>query len=408
MNISSRVNEISESVTLKLNAKAVELADNGKKIYNLTAGQLPFRPLPEFVESIKGELNFLKSFQYSPVAGFVDLRKKIMNYFEKSRVVSLTESGVEFDCVLSNGGKHSLSNVFASIIDPGDEVIMLSPHWVSYPQMVRFYGGVPIVVTSNIYNVFRPSIEEISKALSSRTKAIVINSPNNPSGVHYTKEWMEEFAELMLAHPDVSIVCDEIYFELYYFDPKPTYFYQYKPELLKQTIIVDGISKTLAATGLRLGWTIAPKALVRAMTKIQGQTASGANSLVQRGLIEFDFDKVEEYLQPIKDHLRKNSQIVREKFREANLAHGWYQSVSAFYYMVDFSQTPMFEKKYKVESGPQGDFSTEICEIALSEYGIAIVPGTDFGNPNSARISLVLDAEAFSEAITLLCKFLTA
>jgi len=407
MHTSSRVKDMQESITLKLNARAVELAEKGKTVFNLTAGQLPFRPMNEFVDLMRNELNFLKSFQYSPVVGFPDLRQKILKYVETSRGIDFSKVNESFDVVVSNGGKHAIANILGAMLDPGDEVIILSPYWISYPALIKFCRAVPIEVKSSVFDVFVPSLDDIKRAISAKTKAIIINSPNNPTGTHYSKEWMIEFGKLMLEHPDVNIISDEIYFELYYFDPKPFYFYQEFPELLKRTVIVDGISKTLASTGLRLGYCIAPKNLCKAIGILQGQTTSGANSLVQRALANFDFEKISEYLAPIKTHLRANSEIVREKFREKNLAQTWYQTLSAFYYIVDFSQSPVMNK-FRTSKDDQTDYSEKICEVLLEEQGIAIVPGTDFGLANSARISLVLEKEAFKEAMERLVTFLAS
>lgn len=404
METSLRVQKISESVTLKLNAKATQLAAEGKKIYNLTAGQLPFRPMSEFVDLIRSESDFIKSFQYSPVAGFPELRKKVLKNFEETRKVSLEGGEVEYDAIVSNGGKHALTNVLGALVNQGDEVIIFSPYWVSYPEMVNFCGGVPVVVETSPFDVFVPSIEELERKINDKTKIIIVNSPQNPTGIHYQDEWMKRFATLMLKYPDVVIISDEIYYELFFYDPRPTYFYQHEPSLLERTVIVDGISKTLASTGLRIGFTIARKELVTVLNKLQGQTTSGANSLVQRALCQFDFHQIPVYLEPIKKHLRDNAEILGEAFSEHNLGHVWYQPTSAFYYLVDFSQTPVMER-FKARSG-EGDYSVEICEELLDEYGLALVPGEAFGCPNTARMSLVLEKDPFKEAVDILMKFL--
>ena len=405
MELSTRVRGMQESVTLRLNSKAMELAESGKQVYNLTAGQLPFRPPQDFIEAIRSELDFLKSFQYSPVAGFVDLRKKILKHVEETRGINFSNLDVEFDCVVSNGAKHSISNILGALINPDDEVIIISPYWISYPEMIKFCRGIPIVVKSSIFDVFTPPLAEIRKSISPRTKAIIINSPNNPAGIHYSEEWMKEFAEILLENPDISVISDEIYFEVIYYDPKPTYFYQYNPELLKRTIIVDGISKAFASTGLRIGYCVAPKSICKGIENLQGQLTSSANSLIQRAMLNYDFSSSHAFLTPVKNHLRENAIIVREKFKEGNLMKCWYQPVSAFYYMIDFTQTPVF-KKYLKDKNDNTDYSYQICEDMLDQLGIVIVPGTDFGMPNSARISLVLQAQAFSEAMEKIVTFL--
>lgn len=402
MKLSSRVQNISESITLKLNAKATALADSGVQVYNLTAGQLPFRPTSEFVGHIREELDFLKSFQYSPVPGFPELRKKILAHIEKTRAVEL---GDDFDCAVSNGGKHAITNVMGCLIDPGDEVITLAPYWVSYPEIIKFCQGENIVVESSFYDAYMPSVKKIEEKISSKTKMIIVNSPNNPSGVAYTKDWMKEFGEMLLRHPNVVVLSDEIYYQLYYYDPKPTLFYQEFPELLSRTIIVDGISKTLASTGLRIGFTLGPKELIGAIKKLQGQTSSGASSLVQRALMQFDFEKIEEFLAPIKNHLRSNAQTVCDKLREANLFNAWYQTQGAFYYFLDFSRAPCFER-LKKEHPELEDKSALICEELLDKYQVAVVPGQAFGVPNTARLSLVSPHDQFDQAMEQIVKYM--
>ncbi|MGE3611529.1 MAG: pyridoxal phosphate-dependent aminotransferase [Bacteriovoracaceae bacterium] len=400
MLLSSRVKGISDSITMKLNEKAIQLTEEGKVIYNLSGGQLPIKPPGEFVEKIHHQLNFLKSYQYSPSAGFPALRKKLIKHFSEQRGLPI-ELFENWDSIVSNGSKHSIYNTLGALIDPGDEVILLAPYWVSYPEMVKFWGGIPTVVKSNVFDAFVPAIEDIRKAMTPRTKVIIVNSPNNPSGVHYSEAWMKEFAEFLVENPDLIVISDEVYSDLSYFDPKPSYFYQINKELLNRTIIVHAISKTLASTGLRLGYVIAPGGVVAAMGRIQGQTTSGPNSLIQRALIDFDFKQVDAFLIPIKNHLRQNAATLREKFRQGNLGHCWYQSTSAFYYLIDFSRTPMFSR-FSAEE----DHSFVIADELLNNEGITVVPGHDFGIPNTARISLVIEEIPFAEAITKIVKYL--
>ena len=170
---------------------------------------------------------------------------------------------------------------------------------------------------------------------------------------------------------------------------------------MKRTIIIHAISKTLASTGLRLGYAIGPADLINAMGKIQGQSTSGPNSLIQRALMDFDLNSVETFLVAVKHHVRHNAATIREKFREANLGHCWYQSTSAFYFMIDFSRTPMFAR---FESDK--DHSYTIADELLNNEGITVVPGSDFGLPNSARIALVIEEVPFQEAITKIIKYL--
>jgi aspartate aminotransferase len=401
MLLSSRVKGIDDSITMKLNEKAIQLTEEGKVIYNLSGGQLPIKPTSEFIDKIHHQLNFLKSYQYCPSAGFPALRHKLLKQFISSRKLPEEIFENDFDVILSNGSKHSLYNALGALIDPGDEVVLLAPYWVSYPEMIKFWGGVPRVVKSNVFDAFVPAIEDIRKALTPKTRVIIVNSPNNPSGVHYSESWMKEFVEVMQENPDLVVISDEVYSDITYFDPKPTYFYQYDRTLIKRTVVVHAISKTLASTGLRLGWAIAPQSVVSAMGRIQGQTTSGPNSLIQRALVDFDFHYLEGFLTPVKNHLRQNAATLREKFREGNLGHCWYQNSSAFYFMIDFSRTPMFSR-----FNPEEDNSHTFSDELLEQEGITVVPGSDFGIPNTVRIALVIEEVPFQEAATKIVRFL--
>ncbi|MGB0454769.1 MAG: pyridoxal phosphate-dependent aminotransferase [Bacteriovoracaceae bacterium] len=397
--VSERSKLLTESITLKLNAKANQLADSGKEIFNLTAGQLPFKPQSELVELIQTQAQFLKSYQYSPVPGFPELRKKFINHFETTRKVECPDH----ECLISNGGKHSVFTVLSAMINPGDEVVLLAPYWVSYPHMLNLLGAKVKIVKSELYNNFTPDISDVKAAITDKTKAVILNSPNNPSGVHYSDNWMKEFAGIVEENKNLFVISDEIYFHVNYFDPSPTYYYQHSKETLSRTIIVDGISKAFASTGLRIGTAIMPKEIFAAAKKIQGHTASGANSLIQKALIDFDFENLYKFLEPIKKHLRENSETLEDVMREHDLSPAWYQPLSAFYFLLDFRKSEYF---LKGEFNPE-DSAPEISEKILESVGVAMVPGGDFGVPHCARISLVNEKQEFKEAITRICQFLS-
>jgi len=403
MKLSKRAENISESITLKMNERVQALAAKGEEVFNLTAGQLPFRPPQKFVEEISSELNFLKSYHYSPVSGFPKLKEKMIALMEERRGVSFANTTEPTKCIVSHGAKNSLFNALGTILNPGDEVIVFVPYWISYIDMIQIWGGKPVPVKTTSHHGFVPSLEDFEKVLNDKTRAIILNSPNNPAGIHYSKEWMQSFAALVKKFPNVTIISDEIYSPLSYFDPAPTYFYQGNEELLNQTIIIDGISKSLASTGLRLGYSIGPKSYIDGMEKLQGQSASGPNSLIQRALANFNFTESEVFLDEVRRKLRENSNSLRTIFRQKNLDKAWYQTTSAFYFMVDFSLTPIFENY----SEGKADQSAQICADLLDQKGVALVPGEKFGVPNSARLSLVLEEEQFKLAIEKLTEFLS-
>lgn len=410
------VTNMPESITLKLNTLATKLSNEGKKIYNLTAGQLPYTPSQNFLDAILKEITPLASYQYSPTAGFKELKDKFLNYLEESRRVNLKEKN--FDACISNGAKSALNNTLMTIINPGDEVVVIAPYWISYPELIKLYGGVPCFVETKLENNFEPTFDDLKLAINKQTKAIIINSPNNPSGTHYSKEWMQKLAKFLTNYPDLLIISDEIYYELSYMGEIPTYFYQYEKELLKRTLIIEGISKSLACTGLRIGYVAGPKEVVSEITKLQGQSASGANSLVQRALISYDFKKNDEFLTPVKNHLKSNNEILHRMFKEYNLESALYKTSSAFYFMVDFSKTKLFaramnnlKQNASCSSGCCGssiprDISMRICEDLIEKKGVAMVPGGDFGLMNMGRISIVLESNKFQEALKELLDYL--
>lgn len=399
------------SVTLAINEKIHELKKQGGDIYNLTAGQLPFRPEAHFIQSLQSQLSFLSSYQYAPVQGISNYLDKCMGQFIHSRFphwnkVEIDQYQKESGVVVSHGSKHSLFNLFASILNTGDEVIIFSPYWVSFPEMIKFWGASPKIINCHHYDNFIPDLDQFSEAIAtSKIKAIIINSPNNPTGVHYSEAWMKKFAQIVKKYPDVLLISDEIYEQIYYFDPAPTYFYQYDRDLLSRTVIINGISKKLAATGLRIGYAIGPNDLIDVMTRLQSQSTSGASSLVQNALEYYDERNLTVYLKEIRLQLRRNAEILKDILRDYDLSTCWYQTTSAYYYIVDFMRTPYFKNKYPTHSRDQ-DIAEEICHELLVQESVALVPGSNFGAPNCARLSFTLDPELFAIACKKIAKFL--
>lgn len=402
--LSDRILSSNESITLKLNSKAEALRKEGKKVYNLTAGQLPYRPSSNLITNIEKQLNLLSSYQYSPAAGRVDVKEKVIKYFEDTRDLSLPRD--EYSAILSTGAKQSIFNAVGATINPGDEVLLFAPYWISYPEIIKYWQGVPVVIEPHTSVTAAPQIEEIEAKITNKTKMIMLNSPGNPSGVFYEESWIQEFSQMLSKYPNILLVSDEIYFKLNYYDPTPRYPYQFDSELLKRTLLVDGISKSMACTGLRIGFTVGPKEIIKGMSVLQGQSTSGANSLVQGALSEYDFADIDSYLAPVKNHLRVNSEIVKERMQYFRIDKAWYQTNSAFYFFLDFSKMPII-KKFKKNDSDDTDYAFQICEELISETGVVVVPGTDFGIKNSARMSLVLERKVFTEAVDLLFDYLS-
>jgi aspartate aminotransferase len=379
----------------------------GENILNLAAGELPFRPNSDFIQCIKSQLQFSESFRYASVGGCNDLKDKLLNEFFFSReFLKETELRPQevLDIMITNGSKQGIYATLGCLIDPGDKVALFTPYWVSFPEMVRYWKGDVVTIRTQAFDSFIPDLEELKTVLDQGIRAIMINSPNNPAGIHYPESWMKEFAALCLSYPDVAIISDELYDRVYYYDPKPRYFYEFEPALLERTVIINGISKSFCASGLRLGHILAPGPLIRTLEKVQSQTLSGANHLIQRGLAQFNFSLLEQNLAGVKNHLRRSSEILKDGLRGAGLAHCWYQTNSAFYFMLDFRRTPYFEKNFS--ESRDHDHSDQICREILEQTKIGLVPGQAFGLPNSARISFVAHLKMFEEGIKKLTSFL--
>lgn len=399
MKLNQRIIDSKRSVTMEVNEKVNQIKKQGEEVYNLSSGQLSFRPTPEFIQSLISQTNFLSSFQYPSVQGRKDLREKISQSYQKNRKIDL---GSNHEVIISNGSKHSIYNALGAILNPGDEVILLSPYWVSYPEMIRFWGGIPKVITTHLYDSYTPDLLRIKESITSKTKAIIINSPNNPAGIYYDENWMKGFGSMIQEFPNLFLFSDEVYSDIYYYDPAPSYFYQSHPNLLGRTIIINGISKSFASTGLRVGYCLAPQEVINAMVIIQSQTTSGASSLVQKALSDFDFENLKFFHDEIKSFLRNSSEILREELRKAGLAHCWYQTNSAFYFMLDFTRTNAFQDIQEDIT----DCSSRLCMDLLETEKVAVVPGSSFGLLNSARISLTIEPTPFKEGLKRLCRYL--
>ncbi len=396
--LAKRSTLLADSVTLDYFEKTRQLKEMGKYVYEFTHGQFPYKPASFFIENIYKELNFLSSFQYSPVSGIEELRKKFLHIKENDRDISLNT----LECNVHHGGKQALFNALACLIDKGDEVILLTPIWPSYLEMIKFLEGVPLLVPATSHGGFIPSISEIEKLITDKTKAIIVNSPNNPAGVHYDEAWMRDFAQMVAEYPQVFLISDEVYSKIVYYDPKPSYFYQFDTQLLERTIIIDSISKMFASAGLRLGFSICPPELSYHMKKFQSQTTSGPNSLIQNAILNTDFELFHSYLNPILSHIRRNADYLMEALHANQLGALWYQTQSAFYFTLDFHNT----RYYQTQKNKNEDLSVQLSTQLLEQCYVATVPGNRFGVPNSLRLSLLEEKEPFQKGIDLIIDYL--
>lgn len=391
------LNQIKTSITLELNELAEKLAAEGKTIYNFTAGQLPFAPPQQLQEGLTLALQDKKSFRYAPARGVKAWSEQVLQS-EKKR---LGQEG-DWEILISNGAKHTLNNIFGTLCNPGDEVVLLAPYWVSYEYSAKLWGAVPRVVKCD--ESMHPCLEDLRQNLNAKTQAVVLNSPNNPTGIHYSRKWMQEFAQLIQDFPHVKIVSDEIYRDIVYSGEALSFFYEFAPQLLERTIIVNGISKKFAATGLRIGYACGPREIISAMTKLQSHATSSGNTLVQNALTHVSEDILNNYLDPIKKHIQENALLLENVMGEKVLGPYWYQPCSAFYFLLSFKETACVQR---LNLDSEEDPSARFCEQLLEETGIVLVPGSAFASPWSARMSLVAPPQEFKMALEKLQEYLT-
>jgi len=383
--LSERVNRLSYSQTFVMSNKARELKAQGINVISLTLGEPDFE-IPEFVReaAIKAIKNGVKS--YTPVPGYLELRKAIANKFKRDNNLEYKPDQI----VVSNGGKQSIINVLLSIINDGDEVIVPAPYWVSYYEMVKLAGGKNIVVNTTIDTDFKITPEQLEKAITPKTKAFLFSSPCNPSGTVYTKDELHALAKVFAKHPNIIIISDEIY-EYINYEGKHESIAQF-PEVFEQTVTINGVSKSYAMTGWRIGYLGGPKWLSDACDKIQGQMTSGANCIAQMAsitAIEADPSAINYMI----DGFKKRRELVY------NLVHeipGFKvnKPAGAFYFFPDVSF--YFGKTIK---GHAINNSDDFALMLLEKAHVATVGGVCFGDSNCIRLSYAASEEDLIEAL---------
>lgn len=383
--LSDRVNRLSYSQTFVMSNKARELKAQGINVISLTLGEPDFE-IPEFVResAIKAINDGVKS--YTPVPGYLELRKAIANKFKRDNNLEYKPDQI----VVSNGGKQSIINVLLSIINDGDEVIVPAPYWVSYYEMVKLAGGENIVVNTTIDTDFKITPEQLENAITPKTKAFLFSSPCNPSGTVYTKEELYALAKVLEKHPNVIIISDEIY-EYINYEGKHESIAQF-PEVFDQTVTINGVSKSYAMTGWRIGYLGGPKWLTDACDKIQGQMTSGANCIAQKAsitAIEADPSVINYMI----DGFKKRREFVYNLLHEIP-GFKVNKPAGAFYFFPDVSF--YFGKTIQGHNITNSD---DFALLLLEKAHVATVGGVCFGDSNCIRLSYAASEEDLIEAL---------
>ena len=383
--ISDRVNRLSESATIAMARKARELKSQGIDIISLSLGEPDFNT-PDFIKDA-GKEGIDKNFsKYMPVNGYQDLREAISNKFKR-------DNGIDYNTeqiVVSTGAKQSIANVVLSLINPGDEVIVPAPYWVSYAEIIKMAEGVPVFIDTSIKNDFKISPSELQGAITNKTKMMIYSSPCNPSGSVYSKEELRSLADVLVNYPSITVLSDEIYEHINF---TGSYFsIGAFPDMYNQVVTINGVSKSFAMTGWRLGYIGAPLHIAQACTKIQGQFTSGTSSISQRAAIAAVSANPSEIHEMRDAFLSRRDFILEElnKIKGININ----QPQGVFYVFPDVSA--FFNKSY-------GNFtvtnSDQLAMYILETAKVAVVTGNAFGSPNCIRISYASSMEKLKDAM---------
>jgi aspartate aminotransferase len=383
--LSNRIKNLPVSATLAMAAKARELKENGIDIIGLSLGEPDFNT-PDFIKNAAIQAIEDNYNSYTPVDGYLDLKKSICKKFKRDNGLNYNTNQI----VVSTGAKQSIANTIQVLINPGDDVLLVAPYWVSYSAIVTLAEGNPIEIRSDISSDFKITAAQLDNSITPNTKLVIINSPNNPSGTVYTKNELIELSMILEKYPNIYVLSDEIYEHINY--GVPHFSFAKIPSMFNRTITVNGLAKAFAMTGWRIGYIGAPDWIAKACTKMQGQITSGTNCIAQRatiaaldasvGEIKYMVDEFKERRKLIIDLLNNIKGI------KVN------QPMGAFYVFPDISD--FFGKTIK---GKTIKNASDFAIFLLEESHVATVTGDAFGCPNNIRISYAASKEQIAEAI---------
>lgn len=385
--ISNRANNLSPSETLKITAKAKQMARKGASVISLSAGEPDFKT-PAHICNAAIEAITDGFHGYTMNTGMPELREAISAKLKKDNNLDFAADQI----VLSNGAKQSIGFSILATINPGDEVLIPAPYWVSYPEMVKMAEGTPKVVSTTFANNYKLTPEQLEEAITKKTKAIILCTPSNPTGACYSKKELKALGDVLEKHPDIIIFSDEIY-EYIVFDGEHTSILNASPALKDRTVIINGFSKGFAMTGWRLGYIAGPKSIVDAMAKIQSQETSAPSSISQKAGLAAYTGTMKPILEMRKAFKERRDFIV-QSLRDIDGVECFTPS-GAFYVFPDIHR---FLGK-KTADGLKIETSTDLCIYLLEKHGVATVPGDAFGEPNGLRISYAASMEQLKEAM---------
>lgn len=393
LELSKKAAAVKPSSTLAITAKAKELKVQGKDVVGFGAGEPDFNTPENICEAAIKAIKdgFTK---YTPASGTNELKAAISKKFKEF-------NGLDYDTdqiVISNGGKHSLTNIFTALINPGDEVIIPAPFWLSYPEIVKLAGGVPVIVTTTKEQNFKLTAEALAAAVTDKTKALVLNTPNNPTGMLYTEEELRAIAKVAV-EKDFYVVADEMYEMLVYGEQKHISIASLGKDIYDRTITCSGLAKSYAMTGWRIGYTGSSKEIAKMMGSVQSHQTSNPNSIAQKAAVEA-LTGPQDSVEKMHAEFDKRRKYMYKRICDMDLLDTL-EPMGAFYVFVDGSA--VLGKSYKgtkIESVPQ------MADILINEYNTAIVPCADFGFPDCFRLSYAISIEQIEKGLDRIEKFI--
>lgn len=384
--LSNRINAIEESATLAMAAKAREFKTKGIDVIGLSLGEPDFKTPQHICEAAKKAIDDGKYFAYPPVAGYQDLREALAAKYQKENNVPYKAENI----VVSNGAKQSIANAMLALLNPGDEVIVFSPYWVSYDALVRLTEATPVIIKGGIENDFKVTAKQLEAAITPKTKAVIFSSPCNPTGSVFSRKELQDIADVVLKHPNLLIIADEIY-EHINFTGEQVSIASF-PGMFDRTITVNGFAKGYAMTGWRVGYIAAPKWIADGCNKVQGQITSANCSIAQRAALAAVTGDIAPTTKMVEEY-RKRRDIVYNLLKEipgvkANYPEG------AFYFFPDVSS--FYGKSDGTKTIKNGD---DLCLFLLEKAHVSLVPGGAFGDEACIRLSYAASESDLREAL---------
>ena len=381
MELAKRVTTLTPSATLAITAKAKEMKARGIDVISLGAGEPDFNTPAQIIDASYEAMKKGKT-GYTPSSGLPDLKEVIIDKLARDQQLTYRPEEI----IVTSGSKQALYLIFQTLIDPGDEVIIPAPYWVSYPEQAKLAGGQPVIVEGKEANSFKITAEQLEKAITERTKALVLNSPNNPTGMMYTKEELEEIGEVCTRH-QVWIISDEIYEKLIYGEEKHVSIAQLSPALKERTIIVNGVSKSHAMTGFRIGFAAGDERLIKAMTGIASHSTSNPATPSQYAAIEA-YRMDQKVVAEMVARFAKRLEIFYEKIRQ----------IPGFVCQKPQGSFYLFPNVKEAARNCGYQSVDDFAQALLQEAHVAVVPGSGFGAPDFIRLSYATSLELLEEA----------